>query len=130
MQRRITTSANYAHEESRNFETVKDRVSETVPGQAYTIQQLLQRHLAGQPLSGHPTYYDSDEFEVGFYDDDPRLSPETDLTDVPVRPLPTSQTTDSASETVQKQSNSVSESETVEPSRMVNPESATQGAEE
>lgn len=65
---------------------VPDPVSLTVPGQAFTLDELLQRYAAGLPLTDNGCYlYDGDEDPDSLdFDDDEDLSlrPDIDLVDV------------------------------------------------
>ncbi|QXP44138.1 MAG: hypothetical protein [Arizlama microvirus] len=55
--------------------------SETIPGQAYEVEDILRRFTAGQPLNisnNIPQYVGSENFD----DIDPTMDPNFDITDV------------------------------------------------
>jgi len=67
----------------KSEQTTITEPSQTVEGEAYTIQELLQKHVNGiMPNVGLNPQYDGDDTEVSFDDDITFRKPDLDLTDI------------------------------------------------
>ena len=78
---KIHTKRNY--DPVSRFDSGNKGKSETVPGEAQTVRDLLSKFTAGMVMSvGRKVYYDQDDPEDPDFDRiDPSLSPDYDLVD-------------------------------------------------